>query len=231
MAGHIGILGCSAEGASLCYRTICRESARLMGPHCHPQITMHTNPLSEYMRFIRCGEWQGVAELMLSSAIILERAGADFIICPDNTIHRVFDVVRARTSIPWLHIAEVVAEEAERLGIVRPALLGTSFLMEGPVYDDALGKKGMEQMVPEEEEREEVDRVIFDELVYGVSKEESKRFFIALIERMKQRGCDGVILGCTEIPLLVTKEDSPLPILDSTRLLALAAIGKAMELP
>lgn len=227
MSSHIGIVACSAEGAALCYRTICLEGTDLMGRYCHPEVTMHTYPLGEYMRFIELGDWDGVANLMLSSAEKIARAGADFIICPDNTIHQAFDRVIKKSPLPWLHIAEEVAEEAARCNYRRLGVLGTRFLMEGPVYRTKLTAKGIEHLVPEMNERERINEIIFQELVNARFTTSSRDYFNEVIGRLKKRGCDAVVLGCTEIPLLITEENFPLPLLDSTRILARAALRRA----
>jgi aspartate racemase len=229
MPGHIGIVACSAEGASLCYRTICVEGVQALGAHNHPEITMHTHALAEYMRFIERGDWQGVAELMLSSADKLAKTGADFLICPDNTIHQAFSYVEARSPLPWLHIAEIVAAEAERRGFRRIAKTRTRWLVESEVYPEKLAARGIEFMRPSSAEREEINRIIMDELVYGVFKPEPIETFQRIIERMKDSGCDAVVLGCTEIPLILNDANSPLPTLDSTRLLARAALRQAVQ--
>ena len=229
MAKHIGIVGCSAEGAALCYRTICAEAPMMMGEHRHPEITMHTHPLADYMVHILKGDWEKVASIMLSSAGKLAGAGADFAICPDNTIHEAFESVRARSLIPWLHIAEAVAEEAKRRGFKRLAVLGTKYLMTGPVYPRVLDRYGISSEIPDAPVREKIDKIIFKELVNGIFQEESRLFFNQVIDTMKQSGCDAAVLGCTEIPLIVDPNDAPLPTLDSTRLLARAALRKALE--
>ena len=228
MAKHIGIVACSAEGAALCYRTLCVESPSEMGEHRHPEITMHTHPLSEYMVHIRAGNWDMVAQLMLSSARKVAQAGADFAICPDNTIHQAFDFVIPKSPIPWLHIAEAVGEQAKKNGFTRLGILGTKYLMTGPVYTDALKKFGVVTEIPEEQDREEIDTIIFKELVNGIFPERSRLFFNSVIQAFKYRGCDAVVLGCTEIPLIVDPNDCPLPTLNSTRLLARAALRKAL---
>lgn len=228
MAKHIGIVACSAEGAALCYRTICAEGASSMGRHRHPEITMHTYPLSEYMVYIRSGEWEKVGELMIRSACIVAEAGADFVICPDNTIHQAFEIAVRQSPVPWLHIAEVVAAEARERGFTNPGILGTKYLMTGPVYPDALKKFGMHYQIPKEEHREQIDNIIFGELVNGVFSEESRLYFNDVIDKFRQIGCDAVVLGCTEIPLLVEPKDCALVTLDSTRLLAQAALRKAL---
>jgi aspartate racemase len=228
MAKHIGIVGCSAEGAALCYRTICGEAPLLMGEHMHPEVSMHTHPLADYMVPIRKGDWKEVAALMLSSAQKLSRVGAQFAICPDNTIHEAFDHVKDKSPIPWLHIAKTVADKAITERYKQLALLGTKYLMTGPVYPDTLQKFDIAYQIPAETDRERIDTIIFKELVNGVFTADSRRYFNEVIAQLKTRGCDAAILGCTEIPLLVDPDDCPLPVLDSTRLLARAALKEAL---
>lgn len=229
MAKHIGIVACSAEGAALCYRTICMEAPRWMGEHRHPEITMHTHPLADYMVPIRAGDWKGVASLMLSSARKAAQVGADFAICPDNTIHQAFDHVKKESPIPWLHIAESVAQEAKGRGFQRLAILGTKYLMTGPVYPETLRRFGISSAIPDAETRERIDEIIFNELVNAVFKETSRLFFNEVMDELKREGCEAAVLGCTEIPLIVRPEDAPLPTLDSTRLLARAALRAAIR--
>src|SRR6201987_3734625 len=226
---HIGIVACSTEGAALCYRTISLEGAQMIGRHDHPEVSLHSFSLAEYMKSIDTGDWAGVAELMLRSAEKLAKAGADFLICPDNTIHQAFDLVEHRSPRPWLHIAREVAAEARRRQFKRLAVLGTRYLMEGPVYREALKAAGIEHRVPVAEQRQRVNQIIFDELVNSQFLPRSLDYYVEVIRGLKDEGCDAVVLGCTEIPLLVTPEASPLPMLDSTRLLARAAVRKAVE--
>ncbi len=205
------------------------EGADLMGRHAHPEITMHTFPLSRYMRFIETGAWDGVADLMLASARKAAACGADFLICPDNTIHQAFDLVAAKSPLPWLHIAEEVAAEAERRGLKRLGVLGTKFLMEGPVYPAKLQARGIAHDIPDARTRERINDIIFGELVCGRLTSQARAYFGGVIGELASRGCDAVVLGCTEIPLLIGEKDSPLPILDSTRILARAALQKALH--
>lgn len=228
MARHVGIVACSAEGAALCYRTFCVEGAQLMGAHDHPPVSMHTHSLRSYMELIERDDWEGVGELMLDSAQRLKTIGADFVISPDNTIHQALDLVRSRSPLPWLHIAEEVAAEAECNRFKHVGVTGTRFLMEGPVYPRKLSDRNIQHSIPTPEQRQEINRIIFEELVCGRILPQSLRFFQSAIEDLKSRGCDAVALSCTEIPLLITPEDSPLPVLDSTRLLARAALRKAI---
>lgn len=228
MAQHIGIVACSAAGAALCYSTIAVEGAEYMGRHAHPEVSLHTHPLSLYMERIERNDWKGVGELMLDSAERLAKIGADFLICPDNTIHRALPPIESLSPRPWIHIVDAVADAAKALGYTRLALLGTRYTMEGPVYPEKMHARGIEVVTPGRFEQKEINRVIFDELVYGETPMPSLFYFVQVIERMKNQGCDAVVLGCTEIPLLVTPEASPLPTLDSTRLLARAAVRRAV---
>lgn len=228
MTQHIGIVACSAEGASLCYRTICTEGAQLLGPHAHPEVSMHTPSLADYMECIYRDDWQGVGEIMLASADKLARIGADFLVCPDNTIHQALPFVEPRSPLPWLHIADVVAAQAVERGFRRLAVTGTKWLVESSVYPDKLTARGLGFMRPDAEERERINRFIMDELVYGVTTPQAVAYFQQVIGRLKGEGCDAVVLGCTEIPLIMNDANSPLPTLDSTRLLARAALRRAV---
>jgi aspartate racemase len=228
MTLHIGIVACSAEGAALCYRTICTEGAQLLGPHAHPEVSMHTPSFAQYMERIHENDWPGVGELMLHSTRKLAAIGADFVICPDNTIHQALPFVEDRSPLPWLHIADVVAAQAVQRGFRRLALTGTKWLVESDVYPHRLRERGLDFVRPDEIEREEINRIIMDELVCGVFKPEAVTYFQRVIERMRGAGCDAVVLGCTEIPLLMNDANSPLPTLDSTRLLARAALQRAV---
>jgi aspartate racemase len=231
MPYHIGIVACSAEGAALCYRTICVEGAELLGTHDHPEISMHTHSLATYMECVNRGDWAGVGELMLSSAQKLAAVGADFLICPDNTIHQALPYIEERSPLPWLHIATVVADSAAARGFRRLALTGTRPLVESDVYPQQLTSRGIECVRPDATEREAINRIIFDELVNGVFTPAAVACFQRVIERLKGEGCDAVILGCTEIPLIMNESNSPLPTLDSTRLLARAALRRAVGTP
>jgi aspartate racemase len=228
MTQHVGIVACSAEGAALCYRTLCVEGAKLMGAHDHPEVSMHTHSLAEYMKCIYRGDWHGVGELMLSSANKLAKIGADFLICPDNTIHQALPFIQSRSPLPWLHIAEVSATHAVDRGFHRIGLTGTRYLVESEVYPQKLVARGLEYVRPSEEERTEINRIIFEELVYGLFKPDAVAYFQRVIGRMKDAGCEAVVLGCTEIPLIMNDTNSPLPTLDSTRLLAHAALRRAL---
>ena len=228
MAGHIGIVACSAEGAALCYRTIAIEGFRAMGEHDHPEVTMSSIPMARHMEPIRRDDWEAVGRLMLDAARKVAGAGADFAICPDNTLHQALPRVRPASPIPWLSIAEVVAAEARRRGFRRVGVMGTKYLMEGPVYPAAFEPLGIEWRIPPPADRERINQAIFGELVNAVFTDETRAMLDSVMRRLEAEGCDAAVLACTEIPLIVRPEEAPLPTLDSTRLLAKAAVARAL---
>ena len=226
---HIGIVACSVEGAALCLREIAAYSLRVMGEHMHPQVTLSCIAMGEWMPAFNRGDYAGIAEFMLRETEIVARAGAQLAICPDNSAHLAFKQVASKSPIPWLHIAEEVAKAAVRSGYKHAALLGTRFTMSGPVYPEVFAKHALKISTPTEADQQSVDEIIFEELVNGIFSEASRLRYNEVINRMKVRGCDSVILGCTEIPLLVRVDDCPLPALDSTRLLARGAVDAALQ--
>lgn len=227
---HIGIVGCSAEGAALCYRTICSQGSRVLGAHAHPQVSMHTHSLARYVECLNGDDAvAGVGALMLSSAANLAGAGADFLICPDNTIHQAFDHVAARSPLPWLHIADVLADEAAVRGFRRVGILGTPWLMNSEVYPPRLRARGIEWRLPPAGAQARIGHIIMDELVAGRFEPRSIAELRDLVDGLRRQGCDAVALACTELPLVLDDRNSPLPTLDSTRLLALAALRRAVD--
>ncbi|UAB72649.1 amino acid racemase [Vibrio sp. SCSIO 43132] len=220
----IGIVGCSAEGAALCYTTICSESIAKFGNYQHPDISMHTPSLSLYVDALNQGDKQSVARLMLDSVERLKAAGAEFVICPDNTIHQAFSLVEPHSSLPWLHIAEVVAQHAKTKGYKKVGVLGTQWLTESDVYPVSMRNAGIEAVLPNAEQRKKVGELIMNELVLGRTPTEAIEYLQSVIEDFQNQGCEAVVLGCTELPIVLSDENSPIPTLDSTRLLARAAI-------
>jgi aspartate racemase len=228
MTLHIGIVACSAEGAALCYKTICTEGTQLLGAHAHPEVSLHSHSFEDYMQCIYRNDWPGVAEIMLSSARKLKTCGAEFLICPDNTIHQALPFIEGRLPLPWLHIADVVAAHAVERGFTRLGLTGTRWLVDSEVYPERLERRNLQYARPLVAERDEINRRIMEELVRGVFTQQTTDYFAAVIAGLQRReGCDAVVLGCTEIPLIIDDHNSPLPTLDSTRLLARAALQRA----
>lgn len=224
---HVGLVAVSAEGAALCYRTLCAEAAAVFGPHAHPEVTLHGAPLASYVHALDAGDLEAVASLLLASAHVLARAGANFLVCPDNTVHVALPLALPRSPRPWLSIADVVADEALARGHRRLGVLGTAWLVDSDVYPAALGARGLECVRPEADDRRAVAEVILGELVNGACSPESEARLHAAVERLGSRGCDAVILGCTELPLVLAGPGTALPVLDSTRLLARAALRRA----
>jgi aspartate racemase len=229
MTQHVGIVACSAEGAALCYRTICVEGAALMGPHAHPEVSMHTPSLADYVAHLDRNDWRAVGGLMLDSAHKLAKMGADFLICPDNTIHQALPHVLPKSPLPWLHIAEIAAQHAVERGYRRIGITGTRWLVDSEVYPEKFTARGLQYVKPSAAERDECNRIIMDELVCSRFTSAGVAYFQQVIAGMKEQGCDAVVLGCTEIPLIINDRDSPLPTLDSTRLLARAALRRAVD--
>lgn len=225
----IGIVGASAEGAALCYRTICTEAAARIGtPYAHPPVALHTHSLADYVERLDRGDLAGVAELMIDSAQRLVRAGAQLLICPDNTIHQAWPSVEPHAPAPWLHIADVVAAAAQRRGLHRLGLMGTRWLVDSQVYPQRLAAHGTRCVRPPADDVEHMHRIIMDELVHGVARPESTQRLQAVVAALAAGACDAVILGCTELPIVLGDHNAALPTLDSTRLLARAAIEHAI---
>ena len=229
MAKHIGIVAVSYEGAALCYRTICSEAGRTLGDHEHPEITLHNLCLSDYMNRIWQDDWKGVGNLLLDSARKVAAAGAELVACPCNSVHEALPEIRAQSPIPWLHIGDVVAREALEAGYEKVGILGTNYLMQSQVYPRSLGEAGIECVKPDEADRNRIDRVIMVELVDGMITDDGRKVVHGVIERLAGQGCDAVALACTELPLLVRPGETVIPTLDSTRLLARAAVASSFK--
>jgi aspartate racemase len=225
---HIGILSHSFEGATLCYHTVCLEGVRRLGPHQHPEVTLTGVAMHHMLDAWERGDNAELRAMFMADARKLAAAGADFFVCPDNTAHIALESPGEPFPIPCLNIAEVVADQAARDGRRKIGILGTKYTMTGPVYPGALGRRGLEWAVPSQEDRQLVNAIIFDELCLGVFTDESRSAYVRIIDKLTGQGCDAVALVCTEIPLLVAADDSPLPVLDSTRLLARAAVDVAI---
>jgi aspartate racemase len=228
MPKHIGIVSVNYEGTALCYQSICEQASSAMGEYQHPQISIHSFPLADYLEFVSRFDWEGVAGLLLKSAEKVARAGAEFAICPANTAHEAFKFIGPKSPIPWLHIVEVVARAAAGQGLSKLGILGTKYLMEGNVYREVLSNCGIEAVIPQTERRERINAFIFDELVKGTLNSSTREYFRDVVADLQAAGCDGVVAGCTEIPLILRQADVEVPLLDSTRLLAKAALDEAL---
>jgi aspartate racemase len=224
---HAGILGHSIEGAALCLREFAAEGGRELGPHAHPDVTLDCIALADSMPAWEAVDYTTIRAILARSVDRLAAAGASFFACPDNSAHLALEQPGEPLALPGLHIADEVADRAAREGRRRVGILGTRFTMDGWIYPRALADHGTEHRVPAEQDRAVIDGIIFDELVKGVFTDASRREYVRVIEQLEREGCDAVALVCTEIPLLVGPDTSPLPVLDSTRLLARAAFAVA----
>jgi aspartate racemase len=227
-ARHIGILAHSADGAALCFLEMVREACRRLGPHQHPEITLSILPMGPTLEHYERNDLPAVRRYLARTARRLADAGCDFFVCPDNTAHMALELPGEPLPLPGLHIAEIVAERAKADGYRCVGLLGTKWTMEGPVYPAAFARHDIALRTPAPTDRVLVDDVIFSELCQGRLLDASRAEYVRIIDGLKQEGCDAVALSCTEIPLLITSAVSPLPTLDSTRLLAWAAVSAAL---
>lgn len=228
MAKHIGIAAVSPEGSALCYRDIFRYAAKRLGERGHPVVTLHNNPLDKYVAAAYRDDWQAIGDLLAASAKVLAAAGAEFAIVPDNLMQHGVHLAESQSPIPWLTMTELVTEAVVTDGRRRVGLIGTKMVMFGSTYQTHLGLKGIRYTVPDEAEADAVDTIIFKELLVGIVRPESTRRLLSVIEHLKEKGCEGVILASTEVPLAIGPENSPLPVYDSTQLLAEGAVRCAL---
>ena len=226
---HISILAHSADGAALCFLEIVREASRRLRPHEHPEITLSILPMGPALELYERGDLPAVRTHLARTARRLSHAGCDFFVCPDNTAHIALELPGEPLPLPGLHIAEIVARRATADRHKSVGLLGTKWTMDGPVYPAAFAHHGVAMKIPSPADRALVDDIIFGELCRGVLTDSARAEYVRIIELMKQTGCDAVALSCTEIPLLITPDVSPLPTLDSTRLLAREAVAVAID--
>jgi aspartate racemase len=228
---HVGIVAASSEGAGLCYRELCRNVHRMVGDTGHPRITLHNEPLEDYLAAIDRDDWHYVGDLLTRSAQKLASCGAEFCITPENLMQHAVHLAQPRSPIPWLNMAELVSETVIAAGHKTVGLIGTKLVMFGSTYQTMLGIRGVKVIAPEAADALMIDTVIFRELVHGEVTLESQQQWIDAITRLKDRGAEGVILGCTEAPLLIGPLQSPLPVYDSTGILAEAAARHALRMP
>jgi aspartate racemase len=229
VAKHIGIVAVSPEGAALFYRQIFRRAAQMLEPHDHPRVSLHNEPLAFYIDAVKTGDWHAVGDLLRRSAGILARSGAAFCLTPDNAVQHAIHLAAEGSPIPWLTMPDLVAKAVEQDGRKVVGLIGTKMVTTGSTYQTILGLRGIQVLAPEPDETDELDRIIFSELIYGAIRPQSQAMVLKVIQRMAERGCEGVILGSSEAPLIVTPENTPLPIYDAADLLARGAVQRAME--
>lgn len=229
LARHIGIVAASPEGAALFYRQISRQASRLLPPHEHPAISIHNEPLALYIDAIRGDDWHTVGRLLRKSAEFLSRCGAAFAISPDNAVQHGIHLAEVGSPIPWLAMPDLVGTRIQADKRTKVGLIGTRMVTTGSTYQTLLGIRGIHVTAPDSREADLLDEIIFGELIYGTIRPESQRAVLGVIQNLARRGCEGVILGCSEAPLLVTPENAGLPIYDAADILAEEAVRHAMK--
>lgn len=229
MGRHIGIVAVSPEGAALFYRQVLRQASKLLPPHEHPRVSLHNEPLALYIDALRAGDWHAVGDLLRRSADILARCGAQFALSPDNAVQFGVHLAETGSPIPWITMTDLVARALERDRRRVVGLLGTKMVTQGSAYQTHLGLKGIQVLAPEPRDADHIDEIVFRELIFGVVRPDSQRRVLAVIDALAARGCEAVILGSSEAPLLVTPENSPLPVYDAADILAEGAVRRAMN--
>jgi aspartate racemase len=224
---HLGILAHSVEGAALCLRTFCQLGSQQLGPHQHPDVTLDCIAFGRSMPAWDAQDFAAVRITLATSVARLAHAGADFFVCPDNTAHLALESEGTPLALPGLHIVHVVAAQAERDRRRKVGILATRYTMDSDLYPRALARRGIDAAIPDDDDRQVVNDIIFGELVEGIVTDQARSTYTAIIDKLRERGCDAVALACTEIPLLIGADSAPLPVLDSTRLLAAAAFDVA----
>ncbi len=229
MSRRVGIVAVSPEGAALCYRQIFRHASRLLSPDEHPVVCLHNLPLAGYVRAVRAGDWETVGGLLRESADVLASCGAEVCFTPDNAVQHGVHLASATSPVPWLNMTELVAKALERDRREVVGVIGTSVVTKGSAYQTHLGMQGIKVVAPSDEDVAALDEVIYGELAYGRVTSEAKRSVLGVIEALRDRGCDGVILGCSEAPLVVGSDESALPVYDASDILAEGAVRWVME--
>lgn len=228
MARHFGIVGVSPEGTALCYREIFRYARRVLGEHGHPAVTIHNLPFEQYVEAARRDDWPAVGDLLRRSADLLAAAGAEFCIVPDNLMQHGIHWAESGSRIPFLAMTDLVAEAVveDRRGVV--GLIGTRQVMSGSTYQTVLGLRGIRVLAPDDADADAIDRIIYNELVYGLTRRESTQAVADAVRRLADRGCEGLILGLSEGGLLLGGDALALPVYDAVGLLAQGALRRSL---
>ncbi len=227
MARHIGIVGVSPEGAALCYRQVCRMGSDPSTPGVQPTVTLHSLPFSDYLDAIRRDDWRTVGHLLRDSAVKLANAGAEFCFTPDNAVQHAVQLAEVGCPIPWLKMTDAVGEAIASDGRKTVGVVGTKIVTCGSVYQTDLGMRGIKLVRPEDHDTDLLETMIFEELVHGRVLPSTRRTMHDIVTRLAGRGCEGVILGCSEAPLVITEDDSPLPVYNAAQIMSQRAVRHA----
>ena len=228
--GHLGIVGASPEGTAVFYRQISRQASRHLPPNEHPRLTVHNEPLSLYIDAIRKDDWHAVGRLLRKSAEHLARCGAQLVMCPDNVVQHAVQLAEVGSPVPWLTMPELVAKTIAAQGIKSVGLIGIRMVAQSSTYQTHLGLHGVKVYAPEASETDLLDQIIFGELIYGHIRPESRHAVLNMIAGFAERGCGAVVLASSEAPLLISAENSPLPVFDAADILAETAIRRVTAL-
>lgn len=228
MAKHIGIVGVSPEGAALCYQQLFRHAAVMLEPHLHPIVSMHNIPLARYVEAVRRDDWLQVGNLLRDSAERLASIGAEYCFTPDNAVQHAVQLAEANSPIPWLKMTNAVADRIQEDKRETVGVIGTKYVTMGSAYQTDLGVRGIKLVRPCDEDAATLDQIIFDELVYGIIEEESRELMMSVIRRLCDRGCEGVILGSSEAPLLITPDICDIPLYNASDIMAEQALRYAV---
>lgn len=226
---HIGIVGVTAEGAAECFRTICSEAAARAGAHKHPEISLHIRSFHEILAAQEERNWNRVAGYLLESIRKLEEAGAEFVIIPANSVHFALPVIRQKSPLPIFSIVDETADECMRRGYKRAAVLGVGLTMSGGLYAEALRDHGIEHVLPPAGDQEHLSRIIYEEIVPSRVTEKGMERLLKIVSKLKDQDCDVAILACTELPLVLNEKNCALPLVNSTKVLALRAVEEALK--
>lgn len=228
MPKHIGIVAASPEGSAFCYRLIGKRAAEIEDPLRRPLVTLHNRPFSTYVEALDRDDWPSIAHLLIESANTLSEAGVDFCILPDNALHHAVPLAEPDSHIPWMSMIDLVAHAVERQGCKTLGLIGTKIVSNGSTYQTVLGIRGMHLLVPQQSEVDDIDSIIFREAVFGRVRSDSRKRVLQAVDGLASRGCEALILGCSEASWILTPEESPIPVFDPVELLAEAAIQHAL---
>lgn len=229
VAKHIGIAAVSPEGAALCYRQIFRHASELLERHDHPTVSIYNHPFADYADAVRADDWRTVGRLLRHSAERVAAMGAELVITPDNAVQHAVPLAEVGSPIPWLSMTDCVAAAVHNDGLETVGVIGTLTVIGGSAYQTYLGMRGIKIVRPERQRAVEIDRMIFDELASGIVRPTGREMLVDTIRKMDAEGCQGVILACSEAGLVIGEENSPLPVYDSTDLLARCALRHSIE--
>ena len=224
MTKQIGIVAVSPEGAALCYQQLFRHAASILSPENHPIVSMHNIPLAHYVHAVRNDDWRLVGTLLRQSADILASNGAEFCFTPDNAVQHSVHLAEVGSPIPWMKMTQAVADRIQTDQRSTIGVIGTKYVTTGSVYQTDLGMRGIKIVRPEDQDAERLDQIIFDELVFGIRNKSSQSEMLEIVNRLADRGCEGIILGCSEAPMMIDDENCPLPIYNASDIMAEDAI-------